>query len=165
MYCKFGESCGFIFICKIAKLRVFSILTTRSANGGGMSITIEMNNEAGYFVSYYKGAITDANILSDWKFIMDSGAWIPGKNELADLSEADLSGLTTDGIRALADYFISMSTDRNVASMKKTAIYATNELNFGLARMYGVFAFESSQKIEFFYEREKAIQWLGNDKQ
>lgn len=57
-----------------------------------------------------------------------------------------------------------MSTDRNVASMKKTAIYAPNELNFGLARMYGVFAFGSSQKIEFFYEREKAIQWLRNDK-
>ena len=129
-----------------------------------MPITIVMNHEAGYFVSYYKRAITDADLLNDWKFIMDSGAWIPDTNELADLSEADLSSLTTDGIRALADYFISMSTDRNVASMKKTAIYAPNELNFGLARMYGVFAFGSSQKIEFFYEREKAIQWLRNDK-
>ena len=123
-----------------------------------------MNHEAGYFVSYYKGPITDANLLNDWKSIIDNGTWIPDTNELADLSEADLSGLTTDGIRALADYFISMSTDRNVASMKKTAIYAPNELNFGLARMYGVFAFKSSQKIEFFYVREEAIQWLRNEK-
>ena len=60
-----------------------------------MPITIVMNHEAGYFVSYYKGAITDADLLNDWKNIMDSGAWIPDTNELADLSEADLSSLTT----------------------------------------------------------------------
>ena len=129
-----------------------------------MSITIEINHEAGYFVSYYKGTITDADLLNDWKFIMDSGTWIPDTNELADLSEADLSSLTTDGIRALADYFISISTENNVTSMKKTAIYAPKTLNFGLARMYAVFAFESSQNIEIFYKREEAIQWLRNDK-
>ena len=129
-----------------------------------MPITIVKNHEAGYFVSHYKGAITDADLLNDWKSIFDSGDWMPDTNELADLSEADLSSLTTDGIRALADYFISMSTENNVTSMKKTAIYAPKTLNFGLARMYGVFAFESSQNIEIFYKREEAIQWLRNDK-
>ena len=129
-----------------------------------MPITIVMNHEAGYFVSHYKGAITDADLLNDWKSIFNNGDWIPDTNELADLSEADLSSLTTDGIRALADYFISMSTENNVTSMKKTAIYAPKTLNFGLARMYGVFAFESSQNIEIFYERGEAIQWLRNDK-
>jgi hypothetical protein len=81
------------------------------------------------------------------------------------ISEADLSSLTTEGIRALADYFISMFPEKNyVTSMKKTAIYAPKTLNFGLARMYSVFAFKSSQNIEIFSEREKAIQWLRNDK-
>lgn len=130
-----------------------------------MSITIEMNYEAGYFISHYKGVITDADLLNDWKSIFKRGVWIPDTNELADLSEADLSSLTTDGIRELADYFSSMSTKNiNVTSMKKTAIYAPNTLNFGLARMYSVFAFESSQNIEIFYKREEAIQWLKNDK-
>ena len=129
-----------------------------------MPITIVMNHEAGYFVSHYKGSITDAELLNDWESIIDSGAWIPDTNELADLSEADLSNITTDGIRALADYFISLSTENNVTPNKKTAIYAPNELNFGLARMYGIFAFGSSQNIEFFYKREEAIQWLENNK-
>jgi hypothetical protein len=125
-----------------------------------MPITIEMNHEAGYFVSQYKETITDNDLLNDWKSIFDNGVWIPDTNELADLSEADLSSLTTEGIQALADYFKSMSRDRNVASMKKTAIYAPKALSFGLARMYSAFAFESSQNIEVFSDREKAIQWL-----
>ena len=130
-----------------------------------MPITIVMNHEAGYFVSHYKGAITDTDLLNDWESIFNNGDWIPDTNELADLSEADLSSLTSDGIRVLADYFNSMSPKKNnVTSMKKTAIYAPNTLNFGLARMYGVFAFESSQNIEIFYKREAAIQWLRNDK-
>ncbi len=130
-----------------------------------MPITIVMNHEAGYFVSHYKGAITDADLLNDWKSIFNNGNWIPDTNELADLSEADLSSLTTEGIRALADYFISMFPEKNyITSMNKTAIYAPKTLNFGLARMYSVFAFKSSQNIEIFSEREKAIQWLRNDK-
>ena len=129
-----------------------------------MPITIVMNHEAGYFVTHYKGIITDADLLNDWKSIFTNGVWIPDTNELADLSEADLGSLTTDGIQALADYFKSMSTDRNVASMKKTAIYAPETLTFGLSRMYSAFAFESSQNIEVFSEREEAIKWLRNDK-
>ena len=41
-----------------------------------MPITIVMNHEADYFASHYKGAITDADLLNDWKPIIDSGAWI-----------------------------------------------------------------------------------------
>jgi hypothetical protein len=129
-----------------------------------MPITIEVNHEAGYFVSHYKGAITDADLLNDWKSIFNSGVWRPDKNELADLSEADLSSLTTDGIKALAYYFNDLATENNNTYMKKTAIYAPKTLNFGLARMYSAFAHSSSQYIDIFREREKAIQWLRNEK-
>ena len=129
-----------------------------------MSITIEMNHEAGYFVSHYIGVITDADLLKDWKSIFKSGVWIPDLNELADLSEADLNSLTHDGIKTIAYYFNYMTTENNITFIKKTAIYAPNALNFGLSRMYSVFAYDSSQYIEVFREREKAIQWLRNDK-
>ena len=129
-----------------------------------MSITIEMNHEAGYFVSHYIGVITDADLLKDWKSIFKSGVWIPDLNELADLSEADLNSLTYDGIKTLAYYFNNMATENNITFMKKTAINAPYALNFGLSRMYSVFAYDSSQYIEVFREREKAIQWLRNEK-
>ena len=129
-----------------------------------MSITIEINHEAGYFVNHYKGALTDANLLNDWKSIFNSGVWRPDKNELADLSEADLSSLTNDGIKAIAYYFNDMATENNIIYMKRTAIYAPKTLNFGLSRMYSAFAHSSSQYIEIFRKREKAIQWLRNDK-
>lgn len=129
-----------------------------------MPITIVMNHEAGYFVSHYKGTITDADLLNDWKSIFKSGDWIPDTNELADLSEADTSSLTNEGIQALADYFNHLAKKNNATYMKKTAIYAPKELNFGLSRMYSVFADGSSQNIKVFSEREKAKQWLKNDK-
>ncbi len=129
-----------------------------------MSITIEINHEADYFVSHYKGAIADADLLNDWKSIFNSGVWRPDKNELADLSEADLSSLSNDGIKALAYYFNDMATENNNTYMKKTAIYAPKILNFGLARMYSAFAHSSSQYIDIFREREKALQWLRNKK-
>ena len=128
-----------------------------------MPIRIVMNHEAGYFVSHYKGAITDADLLNDWKSIINSGDWTPDTNELADLSEADLNSLTHDGIKALAYYFNEIATENSVTYMKKIAIYAPNTLNFGLARVYSAFAHSSSQYIKFFREQEKAVQWLRND--
>ena len=56
-----------------------------------MSITIEMNHEAGYFVSHYKGVITDADLLNDWKSIFKGGVWIPDTNELADQPVPELA--------------------------------------------------------------------------
>ena len=85
-----------------------------------MPITIVMNHEAGYFVSHYKGVITDADLLDDWKSIFKSGVWLPDINELADLSEADLNSLTYDGIKTIAFYFNNIAHYINF----KQAIFA-----------------------------------------
>lgn len=124
-----------------------------------MPIIFSMNHEGGYIVAQYKGAISDEALLDEWKSYHNSFDSIQGINQLADFSEADLSGLTTNGIQALADYFIIINGKNNITSMK-IAIYAPRELSFGLSRMYEALTYDTGQDIEVFKDREKAIQWI-----
>ena len=79
-------------------------------------------------------------------------------NSLTDLSEADLSNLSNDAIRMLADFFSSLCNNNTAM---KTAIYATQDLSFGLSRVYEALIYGNAQDIEIFKDREKAIQWLS----
>ena len=127
-----------------------------------MPITFSMNHEGGYFVAHYKGAISDKDV-DEWKSYHSGIDLMPNINQLTDLSDADLSGVTTTGIQAIADYFIFIYREYNITSMK-TAIYAPQTLSFGLSRMYEALAYETAQDIEIFNDREKAIQWLTTGK-
>ena len=124
-----------------------------------MPITFAMNHDGGYLEILYKGQISDAELLSAYKSYFDSDEAISVVNDLTDLSEADLSALSSDAIRELADYIINAYKKSGIASLK-TAIYAPDPLKFGLSRMYANISFDTPQHIEIFQEREKAIQWL-----
>lgn len=128
-----------------------------------MPITFSMNHDGRYFVAQYKEVISDADLLDDWKSFINGFDTIPSIDQLADFSDADLSSLTNTGIQALADYFIHIYRENNIASMK-TAIYAPQALSFGLSRVYEALTGETDQEIGIFEDREKAMQWLTTDK-
>jgi len=124
-----------------------------------MPIIFSMNHEDGYFIAQYKGAISDEALLDEWKSYLNRFDSIQGINQLADLSDADLSGLTVSGIQALSDYFNLISRETNFTSMK-IAIYAPEALSFGLSRMYEALTDDIGQAIEVFKDRKEAIRWL-----
>jgi len=128
-----------------------------------MPIIFSFNPGDSYFVSQYKGAITNKSALDDYKSFYASGEWIPGTNELVDLSEADLSSLTSKEIDALADNMNIFYIENNVTSVK-VAIYAPETLKYGLSRMYEAFSYGSPEEIKIFKNRQKAIQWLSIDR-
>jgi len=128
-----------------------------------MPIIFTVNPGDSYFVSQYKGAITNRSVLDDYKSFYASGEWIPGTNELVDLSEADLSSFTSSEIDALADNIKSFYIENNVTSVK-VAIYAPETLKYGLSPMYDAFSYGSPEEIEIFKDRQKAIQWLSKDR-
>lgn len=124
-----------------------------------MPITFSMIHDGGYLEIKLKGQISDSELLSAYKSYFNSGNWVPGSNDLTDVSEADLAYLSNDAIRALAD-FISSLYNENDSTPMKTAIYAPQDLSFGLSRMYEALIFGTAQDIEIFKDREMAIQWL-----
>jgi hypothetical protein len=124
-----------------------------------MPIKFSRNHDDEYVEIKYNGQISDSELLSAYKSYFGSNDAIPVLNDLTDLSEADLSILSSDAIQELADYII-YSYKRSGITSFKTAIYAPDELEFGLSRMYVTISYETPQHIKIFKDREKAIQWL-----
>lgn len=128
-----------------------------------MSITFRINHKDNYFVSSFKGLVTDAELLNSFKAFYESEQWVPGMNELTDLSEGDGSQLTIDGLQRLA-IFTEQIFKKNAIKFSKTAVYAPEDLSFGLSRMYEGMIYESPENFQVFRNIEKAKSWLTNKK-
>lgn len=124
-----------------------------------MPITFSRHDDEGYLEIKYKGQISDSELLSAYKSFFRSDNAIPVLNDLTDLSEADLTNLSSKAIEELADYITRSYKESGITSFK-TAIYAPNELEFGLSRMYDIISYDTPQLIKSFKEKEEAIHWL-----
>ena len=82
---------------------------------------------------------------------------------LWDMSEADVSLLTSDFLRKIVQKAGQLGVLRQRG---RTAVVAPEDLQFGLARMSGVFSEMESASYSFcpFRTREEALQWLRSDK-
>ena len=124
-----------------------------------MSITFTINHKDNYFVSSFKGIVTDDELLNSFKSFYESELWISGMNELTDLSEGDASQITTDGLRIFA-IFTEQVFIKNEVKFSKTAVFAPKDLPFGLSRMYEVMIDESPENFCVFKDIDKAKRWL-----
>ena len=124
-----------------------------------MSITFTINHKNNYFVSSFKGIVTDDELLNSFKSFYESELWTPGMNELTDLSEGDASQITTDGLRKFS-IFTKQVFRKNEVEFSKTAVYAPKDLPFGLSRMYEVMIAESPEHFHVFRDLDKAKRWL-----
>ena len=124
-----------------------------------MPITFSRNDDEGYLEIRYKGQISDSELLNAYKSFFSSDEAIPILNDLTDLSEADLTNLSSGAIQELADYITRSYKESGISSLK-TAIYAPDSLRYGLSRMYATISYDTPQHIQIFRDREEAIQWL-----
>lgn len=103
--------------------------------------------------------MTDDELLNSFIAFYESKQWLPGMNELTDLSEGDASQITTDGLKRLA-----ITTEQifrnNGIKFSKTAVYAPKDLSFGLSRMYEIMIDESPENFHVFRDIDKAKSWL-----
>ena len=123
-----------------------------------MPVSFSVDQNEGYFTSHYTGTIHDPDLHLAWKQFLDGDQWVPGLNELADLSESDLSKVSTGAIKQLALYVKHTYESRGIKT--RVAIYAPADLPFGLARVYDTWATDSPETIRVFRDREKAVEWL-----
>jgi hypothetical protein len=96
-------------------------------------------------------------MLNDYRAFFASSDWVPGHNELVDLCDADLSKVTPGGLRDLASIVKQIFQSKDVSP--KVAVYAPNDLPFGLARMYSVPA-EDFETQMVFRDLNEAMVWL-----
>jgi hypothetical protein len=80
--------------------------------------------------------------------------------ELADLSEADLTEITADGVWNLARMVEELFRPHNI--FPKVAVYAPNDLDYGMARIYSAHA-EKFEAHRVFRDFDEARAWLLAD--
>ena len=81
----------------------------------------------------------------------------PDMNALWDLRSADTSAVTGDEVRSLADRV----RQHWESSRSRAALVATDDLNFGLSRMYErLVGNPATENVRVFKDYEAAEKWL-----
>ena len=124
-----------------------------------MPIHVELQPERNLCIVVFTGAVTDEEMLEVYRQTYLGPEWVPGMQELVDLGGADLSALTTGGLERLSQFAMSVFETRGPFEMR-TAIYAPQDLPFGLARQYQVMVDDSPEQLRVFRDRSAALAWL-----
>lgn len=124
-----------------------------------MPIAFSVNHEDGYFVSKYTGIVTTDEIIETYQTFFNSPDWAASLNELVDHSELDGSELTEDSLKHVANFAAQFYKENNIPYVK-TAIYAPNDLPYGLSRMYDVMTYNSPELVAVFRDLDAARAWL-----
>lgn len=106
-------------------------------------------------VSVWTGPITNEEIVSSYERLHADPAFRTELDQLADLRAADLSEVTSEGLRALA-----RRAERH-AGPNKSAVLAPGDLTFGMGRMYEVLTESARQTVRVFRDAGEALRWLG----
>ena len=88
-----------------------------------MSITFKTNIKSGFYISLYKGQITDSDLLNAYKEYYMAPEWVMLHAEFVDLSEAELSKLSSCGLHKLELYMNEALKERNIDALY-SAVYA-----------------------------------------
>ena len=126
-----------------------------------MPITFSIYEERGFFVSSWVDAISDSDLLSSYMQLFENEQYKPGFHEIADMRNAQMVGVTSEGMYRLA----SMAKDHLAGNCEsfKTAVIAPEDLAFGLSRIYAAFGYKSPENVMVFKEPDKAFKWIGAD--
>ena len=124
-----------------------------------MAILHTINQEHGVVLSTWVGVISDSDLLQSYKQLYEDERWKPGFHEIVDAREAQVSDVTSTGLRRL-----SSMVEGYVAGVGfRTAIVASKDLHFGLARLYEAVSDASPETVMVFREMDEAIEWIGVD--
>lgn len=129
----------------------------------GMPIIFQNDSEQQILHTRVADRIHDADLLKAYRAWYASPDWIPEFPELVDMRSADMSQVSTKGLKALSDLCRDAIAGRGIGE-RKTAILAEGDLSYGLARMYSFLAGEQPELVQVFREEGEAIAWLMEDR-
>lgn len=128
-----------------------------------MPITFSVDLAGNFFISRYVGILSIEEMLGAAKDFFEGEEWIPGQNELVDFSKANLSKITSYDMRRLANYSREVYEKHDIYDVK-VAVYAPEDLPFGIARIYEAIAYNSPENLMVFRNIEEAKAWLKESK-
>lgn len=124
-----------------------------------MAIKHLIDTASGIVFSTVTDKITDAELYESYNTLYHSNDWQPGFHELVDLSGADFSNITREGLDKINSLVGQMT--KNKCNCFKTAIVASKNLTFGMARMYEAISAQSPESVMVFRDKKDALIWIN----
>jgi hypothetical protein len=120
---------------------------------------LEYNSSDNYFLATIDGDILPHDFKQAMDEITASEEYPPDVNTIWDIREVDFSPMNEGLARSLIH--IRKTTDEKRGNTK-LAVVVTDDLSFGLSRMYQTLSelSELSQEIEIFKNIEEARNWV-----
>jgi hypothetical protein len=126
-----------------------------------MPINHQIDHDQRLVIASPHGVLTDAEVF-DYQMTVWSRPEVKGYNELVDMTAvAKIEYVSSARVNDLANLSASMDAED---APSKLAIVATNDIHFGLGRMYEArreMAARSNKVVRVFRSRPEALQWLG----
>ena len=123
-----------------------------------MPISYTIKKEQGIIVSKHEGNISDRELVDVYKALFQDPSLRKGYRKLVDLRSSKSTERSMAALIEVADMvkqYYSGSTETT-----KTAIVASHDLYFGLARTYELISDEYPDEIMVFRDVDKALEWL-----
>lgn len=123
-----------------------------------MPITYEINKEQGVIYTTATGSLDDTDIAAFKQKLTSDPDYRPGMKELSDVRGVDEFRVTAAGISR----FAGMDEDsEDMVKEHRLAIIATEDVIFGMARMYQFQTEKSKPNVQIFRDLQQAREWLG----
>ena len=123
-----------------------------------MPIVYRVDRALGVVFAGATGSINDDDLLDFAQKTANDPEFRSGVHELVDLRAADVTQVTSRGLRRAAEIFAAFDSGPSHA---RIALVAPADVVFGLSRMYQAFRSDSPAEIGVFRELSEARVWLG----
>lgn len=139
--------------------RLFSMPRTLSFNTERIEMSVVFSNHPdGYHIVSFQGLLEDQEMLERCRDFYENH-WEPGWPQLSDLSQADFTEITIEGIQEMASYVQEFKSGHPGTAFK-LGVYAPTDLPYGLARMYAALAEKSPGLVGVFRDYDEVHRWL-----
>ena len=123
-----------------------------------MPITYSIDHERGVVLTTASGVLTDDELLHHKRKMTSDPNFKPGLVGLSDIREIAELAVTTEGIRSLVK---QDALDAERLKGFKLAIVASDDVVFGMARMYQTMTQDNVFNVRIFRDLDEAKKWLG----
>ena len=123
-----------------------------------MPITYHFKPDKKLVILAHVGAVTDDEFLSFYKALYEDTQFDKSFNLLIDLQKAESSVRSAIALDEFAEYIRQQYV--STTSRPKVAVVATEDISFGLARMYEAFSSAVPWEFVVFRTTDAALAWL-----
>lgn len=124
-----------------------------------MPITYQLKPDERLVILTHVGAVSDDEFLSFYKALYKDTRFDKSFNLLVDLRQAESSVRSTAVLREFSQFVQQQFV--NTTTRTKVAVVASEDISFGLARMYEVLSDAVPWEFVVFRTAKAALAWLG----